>query len=75
MTPSEVVALMEEILKVDDVAPDDSFFEVGGNSLLAVQLITAVERRSGAVLSLSSVIRSPTPEGISQLITSSIEAS
>ena len=73
MTPSEVVTLMEEILMVDDVEPDDSFFEVGGNSLLAVQFIAAVESRSGVALTLSGVIRNPTPEGISQLITSSVE--
>ncbi len=42
------------------VGPDDSFFEVGGNSLLAVRLVGLVESEIGVRLSLPELIASPT---------------
>ncbi len=42
------------------VGPDDNFFEIGGNSLLAVTVFRSVCERTGAELALTDVFRFPT---------------
>jgi thioesterase domain-containing protein/acyl carrier protein len=45
-----IVDLWREVLGVGDIDPDDTFFDAGGDSLLAVRLYGAVQRRFGVVL-------------------------
>jgi acyl carrier protein len=68
MTASEIAALISIILEIDDIAVDDNFFEVGGNSLLALALIAKIEQRCSVQVSLLDVIRAPTPEELASLI-------
>ncbi|MEU6243456.1 phosphopantetheine-binding protein [Streptomyces sp. NPDC047024] len=41
-----------EVLDVTSPEPDDDFFEIGGNSLLAVTLVERVESRLGVEVAL-----------------------
>ncbi|MEU9202805.1 phosphopantetheine-binding protein [Streptomyces sp. NPDC048332] len=41
-----------EVLDVTSPDPSDDFFEIGGNSLLAVSLVERVESRIGAEVAL-----------------------
>jgi thioesterase domain-containing protein/aryl carrier-like protein len=50
------------------VAADDDFFRLGGDSLLALRLLAAVERRFGCDLGLASLIQTPTVEGQAALL-------
>jgi acyl carrier protein len=68
MTVDEVAGLMRILLEDDEVEPDDNFFDVGGTSLLAIELISAIKDRAGVSLPLIDVIRNPSPEGISRLV-------
>jgi len=68
MTAREIATLMSELLELDDIAIDDNFFEVGGNSLLALSLIDELRSRYGTEISLLKLIRSPTAEGLAHLI-------
>ena len=68
MTASEIAALIGEMLETDDLTVDDNFFEMGGNSLLALHLIAKLEERSGVKISLLEVVRAPTPERLALLI-------
>jgi aryl carrier-like protein len=68
VTASEIAELIGEMLELSDVAPDDNFFEVGGNSLLALRLIAQLEGRSGAHISLLDVVRNPTPDHLAALL-------
>jgi phthiocerol/phenolphthiocerol synthesis type-I polyketide synthase E len=72
MRSSEVAELMKEIANTDDIQPHDNFFDVGGNSFLAIELISSVSNRTGVSLSLADVIRDPTATAISQLIKESV---
>ncbi|KAI9884760.1 MAG: large subunit of alpha-aminoadipate reductase [Watsoniomyces obsoletus] len=46
---------------VDAISPDDSFFDLGGHSILAQQMIFAVRRRwKGIDLSMSTIFSCPT---------------
>ncbi len=68
MMPTEIAALVQELLDIDQVAPEDNFFDVGGNSILALALISEIRQRYGTTLPLIDVIRNPTPVGLAQLI-------
>jgi amino acid adenylation domain-containing protein len=39
--------IWREILRVDDIAAEDNFFEIGGHSLLSLRVAAAVEKRTG----------------------------
>ena len=69
MTPDEVAILIQDLLDSDEVAVDDSFFEIGGSSMNALTLISEVQRLSGVSLSLIDIVRNPTPDGIARVIT------
>ncbi len=68
MTVTEVAGLMAGILETDAIAPDESFFELGGSSFLVLTLITAIRERTGVTLRMIDAIRRPTPAGVHELI-------
>lgn len=45
-----VAEVWQELLEVDRVGADDNFFEIGGNSLLSLRAISAIEARAGCRL-------------------------
>ncbi|RKH73007.1 non-ribosomal peptide synthetase/type I polyketide synthase [Corallococcus aberystwythensis] len=53
-------ALWKEMLGVDALTPDSHFFELGGTSLLAVQLNRELKSRLSVTLSLHAVLEHPT---------------
>jgi hypothetical protein len=67
-TPGEVATLIEEILGIGEMATDENFFEVGGNSIIALTLMSEIEERWAATLSLIDVIQNATPELLAGLI-------
>jgi acyl carrier protein len=69
MNQSEVVTLMAEILETDEIAADESFFEVGGSSFLVLTLIARIRERTGVTLRMIDIIRRPTPVGVHELVT------
>ena len=57
----EILAgVFAEVLGVDQVGVDDSFFDLGGDSLLAMRLIAAIETGLDADLSVRTVFEAPT---------------
>lgn len=68
MTPTDIATLVREVLGTDQIGVDDNFFAVGGNSLLALTLMSKIKERYGATVSLIDVIRNPTPEGLARLV-------
>jgi amino acid adenylation domain-containing protein len=52
-TPWEtmVAGVWRDILKTDQVSVDDNFYDLGGHSLIAIQVVTAIEKRTGLNIS------------------------
>lgn len=56
-------------LRVKTLSIHDNFFDLGGNSLLAVSLLTKVEAKFGQSLPLSALLESPTIETFARHLT------
>ncbi|MEU7144576.1 amino acid adenylation domain-containing protein [Nocardia sp. NPDC046473] len=53
-----------EVLGVDAVGADDSFFELGGSSLLATRVVSVVRARHGFDVPVQALFLDPTPAGV-----------
>lgn len=60
--------IWSEVLAMKNIGVDDTFFAMGGNSLLATTLMVRVTRELGAQLSLVDFMESPTIAGIERRI-------
>ncbi|WP_405465984.1 amino acid adenylation domain-containing protein [Streptomyces anulatus] len=58
-----LAALFAELLRTEDVGVDDSFFALGGDSILSIQLVGAA-RKAGLVLTPQDVFRHRTVAGL-----------
>ncbi|PWR15426.1 acyl transferase [Micromonospora sicca] len=63
-----IAAVWRDNLGVDDIGVDDDFFELGGNSLVAVQLIASMRKAVGVRLPMRSLFERPTIAGLAALI-------
>ncbi|MCW5978615.1 MAG: amino acid adenylation domain-containing protein [Bryobacteraceae bacterium] len=61
-TPLErqLAAIWSEVLHIDGVGLNDSFFHVGGNSLRAVQIVSRIRREWNVALPLRRLFETPT---------------
>jgi len=64
----ELTAIWQEFLGIENIKKDDDFFELGGNSLVAVQLFDELKYKLGIQLPLSTLFEAPTIEQIAKLI-------
>jgi acyl carrier protein len=63
-----VAALWSELLGASPVGRDDDFFLLGGNSLVAIQLVSLVHDRLGVQLPIRSLFEAPTVTGVARLL-------
>ncbi|TRV70548.1 hypothetical protein FKN01_32345, partial [Streptomyces sp. 130] len=70
-TPAEetLSGLFAEVLGLDSVGVDESFFDLGGDSIVAIQLV-ARARAAGLVFSARDVFRRRTVEALAAVATS-----
>ncbi|WP_228803714.1 amino acid adenylation domain-containing protein [Nocardia higoensis] len=59
-----VAAVMGELLGTEGVHADDNFFEIGGTSLLATQLVARLAAATGVRLEVRGVFAAPTVAGL-----------
>ncbi|MFE2068065.1 condensation domain-containing protein [Streptomyces sp. NPDC059467] len=58
--------LVAGILRLPEVAPDDSFFDLGGDSILALQLVIQA-RREGLAITPRDIFRHRTPAALARV--------
>jgi amino acid adenylation domain-containing protein/non-ribosomal peptide synthase protein (TIGR01720 family) len=66
---SELTRVFAKILLLSRAGIYDSFFELGGNSLLAARLVTQLKREFGVGIPLGVFFQNPTVAGLSNIIT------
>ncbi|MFF8727222.1 amino acid adenylation domain-containing protein [Streptomyces sp. NPDC015171] len=71
LTQSELLLsrLFAEVLGVAQVGPRDSFFDLGGSSVLAARLLARVRSEMDLELSIRMLVESPTPAELSRRLT------
>ncbi len=65
---ASVAAAMAELLGLPEVGMEQSFFALGGHSLLAIQLVTRLNKATGAALKMRDVFEQASAEALAALI-------
>lgn len=69
-----ICALFADLVGVDEVGRDDNFFDLGGNSLLAVRAVARLDEGAG-VPSITDFFRTPNARELARIIESGQDAS
>jgi acyl transferase domain-containing protein/thioesterase domain-containing protein/aryl carrier-like protein len=64
----DLAVIWGELLGVDRIGARDDFFELGGQSLIAVRLFARLRKKYGVDLPLSTLFESPTLEACAQVL-------
>lgn len=64
----KIYSLWKEILDVNSIPIDTSFFEIGGNSLNAVKLLGAIEETFDININISDIFEMKTIKKLAELI-------
>ncbi|MGC5334089.1 condensation domain-containing protein [Micromonospora sp. DT62] len=68
-TEAAIAAIWSEVLARPDIGRHDNFFVLGGHSLLATVVVTLIQERLGAPLSLADFFLYPTVAGLAAELT------
>ncbi|MFG2692742.1 phosphopantetheine-binding protein [Kitasatospora sp. NPDC048407] len=63
-----LVAVFCRILELDNVPADGNFFLLGGDSLIATRVLSAVAREHGVELTFEDFLADPTPAGLASRV-------
>lgn len=63
-----LTALWSDVLGLEVVEPEANFFDLGGDSLLATQLVSRLRTRLGIELPIRAVFESPTVRGLARQV-------
>jgi acyl carrier protein len=70
MTAQEVMDIYSDVLETTGITPDSDFFALGGDSLLATRVLSAVARLTGLELTFDDFILAPTPNALAKRVES-----
>ncbi len=67
-TEKWIASLWSELLQIDEIGTDDHFFELGGNSLLAVKTVADLQLKHRLRLPVTKLYQYPTISGIAKYL-------
>jgi amino acid adenylation domain-containing protein len=73
-TPTQIILarMWESLLKIENVGIHESFFDLGGHSILAARLMTQIRSSFGVQLPQHHIFRTPTISGLASVIESKL---
>ena len=69
-TTQRLIAMWRELLGLDSVGPDDNYFDLGGDSALAVHLFARIEKEFGVKLPLATLFEAQTVSELTEVLRS-----
>jgi phthiocerol/phenolphthiocerol synthesis type-I polyketide synthase E len=69
-----IAAVWQELLGIEQVGIDDHFFEMGGNSLIALQALLRLEKKLAVRLSIATLFEGPTVRSLGEILSPSDDA-
>ena len=73
-TEKELAQIWMAVLELEKVGTNESFFDIGGHSLMAMQLVSRVRMRFGVELPLYDFYAAPTIQNLAELVEEEILA-
>jgi amino acid adenylation domain-containing protein len=67
-TETRVAAIFREVLATPVASVDDNFFDLGGHSMNAVRVLTAIRAAFGVEVSLRHLFERPTVAGLAEMV-------
>jgi amino acid adenylation domain-containing protein len=64
----QLTQIWEKLLNFSPIGVEDSFFEIGGDSLAAIDLMLTIEKEFQCRLPITALIQSPTIAGLAQVL-------
>ncbi|MEW9529363.1 condensation domain-containing protein [Microbispora sp. NPDC049125] len=71
----EVTRIWCDVLRIDEIGPDEDLFDLGGHSIAIMQIVARVRKRYGVELDIDVFFDTPTIAGVVEAITELQEAS
>lgn len=68
MSVDGIVNIFCRVLETAEVTGDSDFFALGGDSLIATRVLSAVAREYGVELSFEDFLMGPTPDALAKKI-------
>lgn len=69
-TEQQLVEIWQEVLGIEAVGVTDNFFDIGGHSLKAASVLSAIYKQMHAEIDISDLFKQPTIEAIAKLVES-----
>jgi len=64
MNPDHIIQIFRRVLNTPEVNASSDFFELGGDSLLATRVLSAIAREFGQELLFEDFVDDPSPDGL-----------
>lgn len=67
-TEQVLTGIWKEVLKLKEISTDSDFFEIGGNSIKAIKVISLIQETLGVKVSITGFFNAPSIQGISKYL-------
>ena len=64
----KIIAILKDILDLEEIGLDDNYFELGGHSLNAIQVISLLKKECQVAISLQEFFENPTALELARLV-------